>query len=238
MTAPHDRTQPQQPVPAQLGIGVIGCGGFGLFALQQFVQVPGVQVVAMAATARPAARAAAQRYGLDDLLEIDMLLAAPAVDLVYIATPPFLHYEQSKAALLAGKHVICEKPLALTVEQADELLALAQRHDLLLVANLMQRYNPLYDAVAAVIDRRPLGELLHGYFENYASDENLPPGHWFWDLERSGGIFVEHGVHFFDMVAGWLGDGEVVSALQSRRADGCEDQVQCTVRYPGSAVPG
>ncbi|MDF2824770.1 MAG: afr 4, partial [Mycobacterium sp.] len=111
MTAPHDRTEPQPPVPAQLGIGVIGCGGFGLFALQQFVQVPGVQVVAMAATARPAARAAAQRYGLDDLLEIDMLLAAPAVDLVYIATPPFLHYEQSKAALLAGKHVICEKPL-------------------------------------------------------------------------------------------------------------------------------
>jgi len=217
-----------------LGIGVIGCGGFGLFALQQFVQVPGVHLAAMAATARPAAQAAAQRYGLDDLVEVDRLLVSPAVDLVYIATPPFLHYEQSKAALQAGKHVICEKPLALTVEQADELVALAQRHELLLVANLMQRYNPLFDLVGKVIEQRPLGEFLHGYFENYASDENLPPPHWFWDDKQSGGIFVEHGVHFFDMLAGWLGAGEVVSAHSSRRFDGCEDQVQCAVRYPGS----
>jgi predicted dehydrogenase len=228
MTAP--RTQSED-----LGIGVIGCGGFGLFALQQFIQVPGVHLAAMAATARPAAQAAAQGYGLDGLVDVNRLLTSPAVDLVYIATPPFLHYEQSKAALQAGKHVICEKPLALTVEQADELVALAQRQNLLLVANLMQRYNPLYDTVAQIIDRRPLGEFLHGYFENYASDENLPPGHWFWDAELSGGIFIEHGVHFFDMVAGWLGDGDVVSALSSRRSDGCEDQVQCTVRYPGGA---
>jgi predicted dehydrogenase len=217
---------------SELGIGVIGLGGFGLFALQQFVQVPGVRLAAMAGTARPAAVAAAQRYGLEDVVDVDRLLGLPDVDLVYIATPPFLHYEQSKLALLAGKHVICEKPLALTVAQADELVGLAQRDDLLLVANLMQRYNPLFDVVGELIDRGPLGELLHGYFENYASDESLPPEHWFWDREKSGGICVEHGVHFFDMLTGWLGAGDVVAAQASRRSDGCEDQVQCTVRYP------
>src|SRR5882757_3961081 len=220
---------------SELGIGVIGLGGFGLFALQQFVQVPGVRLAGMAGTARPAAVAAAQRYGLEDVVDVDRLFGLPSVDLIYISTPPFLHYEQSKLALSAGKHVICEKPLALTVEQADELVGLAHRHDLLLVANLMQRYNPLFDVVGQVIDCGPLGELLHGYFENYASDENLPPEHWFWDHEKSGGIFVEHGVHFFDMLTGWLGAGDVVSAHASRRSDGCEDQVQCTVRYPGGA---
>jgi predicted dehydrogenase len=220
----------------QIGIGVIGCGGFGLFALQQFAQVPGVRLAAMAGTARPASVAAAQRYGLVDVVDVARLLELPTVDLVYIATPPFLHYEQSKLALAAGKHVICEKPLALTVEQADELVGLARRQDLLLVANLMQRYNPLYDIVGQIIDRRPLGEFLHGYFENYASDENLPPQHWFWDASKSGGIFIEHGVHFFDMLSGWLGDGEVVAAHASSRPDGCEDQVQCTVRYPGGSL--
>jgi predicted dehydrogenase len=219
----------------KIGIGVIGCGGFGLFALQQFVQVPGVQLAGMAGTARPAAIAAAQRYGVDDVVDVERLLQLSAVDLVYISTPPFLHYEQAKAALEAGKHVICEKPLALTVPQADELVALARRNDLLLVANLMQRYNPLFDIIGQVIERGPLGAFLHGYFENYASDENLPPDHWFWDREKSGGIFVEHGVHFFDMLAGWLGPGEVVAAQASRRSDGCEDQVQCTVRYADSA---
>ena len=216
----------------ELGLGVIGCGGFGLFALQQFVQVPGVRLIGMAGTARPAALAAAKRYGLEDVVDVERLVALPDLDIIYIATPPFLHYAQAKQALAAGKHVICEKPLALTVEQADELVRIARRNDRLLVANLMQRYNPLFDMVKQLVERKLLGELLHGYFENYASDENLPVDHWFWDREKSGGIFVEHGVHFFDLFAGWLGSGEVVAAQTSRRpGSNIEDQVQCTVRY-------
>ncbi len=216
----------------EIGLGVIGCGGFGLFALQQFVQVPGVRLAGMAGTARPAALTAARRYGLEDVVEVERLLALPSIDIVYISTPPFLHYPQAKAALAAGKHVICEKPLALTVEQADELVTIARQQDRLLVANLMQRYNPLFDMVCALVERKLLGELLHGYFENYASDENLPADHWFWDRAKSGGIFVEHGVHFFDLFAGWLGRGEVVAAQASKRHETCiEDQVQCTVRY-------
>src|SRR4029079_8279927 len=219
-----------------IGLGVIGCGGLGLFALQQFVQVPGVHLVGMAGTARPAALAAAKRYGLEDVVEVDRLVNLPNLDVIYISTPPFLHYEQAKKALAAGKHVICEKPLALTVGEADELIALARRQDRLIVANLMQRYNPLFDIVGQLLEHRLLGELLHGYFENYASDENLPAEHWFWDRTKSGGIFVEHGVHFFDLFAGWLGAGEVVSAQASRRpGTNIEDQVQCSVRY-GEAV--
>jgi predicted dehydrogenase len=96
----------------------------------------------------------------------------------------------------------------------------------------MQRYNPLFGIVRQLIDQKPLGELLHGYFENYASDENLPANHWFWDRQKSGGIFVEHGVHFFDLFAGWLGTGEVVAAQAScRPGTKIEDQVQCAVRY-------
>ena len=130
--------------------------------------------------------------------------------------------------------MICEKPLAMTVEQADAMIAAARKHDRLLVANLMQRYNPVYDAVKRLIQSQALGELLHGYFENYASDENLPPEHWFWDRAKSGGIFIEHGVHFFDLFAGWLGPGTVVAAQRGIRPGSSppiEEQVQCTVRY-------
>lgn len=217
---------------ADIGLGVIGCGGFGLFALQQFAQTPGIYLAGMAGTARPAALAAAKRFGLEDVESIDRLVARPEVELIYIATPPFLHFEQARQALEAGKHVICEKPLALTVEQADELITVARKRDRLLVTNLMQRYNPLFEIVGHLIEGELLGELLHGYFENYASDENLPAEHWFWDAAKSGGIFVEHGVHFFDLFAGWLGAGEVVAAQAScRNGTTIEDQVQCTVRY-------
>lgn len=216
----------------EIGLGVIGCGGFGLFAMQHFLQVPGVRLAGIAGTHRQAAIAAARRFGVENVDPVERLLERSDVELVYIATPPFLHHPQALAALEAGKHVICEKPLCLTLEQADELLRVARHRDRLIVANLMQRYNPLYDAVGQLIRRKPLGDLLRVYFENYAADEGLPPQHWFWDRSKSGGIFIEHGVHFFDLLAGWLGPGHVVGAQEAiRPGTGFVEQVQCAARY-------
>jgi len=107
------------------------------------------------------------------------MFAMPDVQLVYIATPPFLHYAQARDALRAGKHVIVEKPLAVTMEQADELVSIAQEKGLLLVTNLMQRYNPLFGQIKELVDSKVLGDVLHGTFENYASDEGLGPDNWF-----------------------------------------------------------
>lgn len=218
-------------------LGVIGCGGFGLFAMQQFTQVPGVTFVGMAGTHRPASVAAAARFGVENTDDIAAFLRRDDIDVVYIATPPFLHHPQALAALDNGKHVIVEKPLALTVKEADELIAVAKRRDRLVIANLMQRYNPLFDAVRRVVESRVLGEVLHGFFENYASDENLPAEHWFWDRSKSGGIFVEHGVHFFDLFAGWLGAGRVEAAqVGVRPGTAIEEHVHATVRYGPALV--
>ena len=73
-------------------LGVIGCGGFGLFALQQFTQVPGVRLVGMAGTHRPASLAAAARFGVENVDDLGAFLGRDDVDVVYIATPPFLHH--------------------------------------------------------------------------------------------------------------------------------------------------
>jgi len=215
----------------EIGLGVIGFGGFAMFAVQQFLQIPGVRLRGMSGTHREPAYRAAERYGVQ-VEEMETMLAREDVNLVYIATPPFLHHSQGMAALKSGKHVIVEKPMALTLEQAHEMAAFAKKNDLLLVVNLMQRYNALYDSVKRLIEEKPLGDLLHAYFENYATDEGLPPGHWFWDKEKSGGIFIEHGVHFFDMFEGWLGGGEILGAQSSLRpGTKIEEQVQCIVRY-------
>ena len=215
-----------------IGIGILGFGGFAMFAAQQFAQVPGAVLRCIAGTHREASLACARRFGLADVQRAEVLFAMPDVQLVYIATPPFLHHEQARAALRAGKHVIVEKPLAVTMEQADELVSLARDMRLLLVTNLMQRYNPLFGQIRALVDSKLLGDVLRGTFENYACDEGLAPDHWFWDPTKSGGIFIEHGVHFFDMFAGWLGGGRVESAGRVLRpGSGIEEQVYCTARY-------
>ena len=221
----------------EIRLGVVGCGGFGLFALQQFTQVPGVTLVGLAGTHQPASLAAAARFGVVNDDDVGALFRRDDVNAVYIATPPFLHHAQAMAALNAGKHVIVEKPLAMSVAEADELVAVAKSRDLLLVANLMQRYNPLFDAVRRLVETKVLGEFLHGTFENYASDENLAAEHWFWDRSKSGGIFIEHGVHFFDLFEGWLGAGRLESAqVGVRPGTAIEEHVNCTVRYGETAL--
>lgn len=221
-----------------LRFAVVGAGGFARFAVAQFVKREGVHLAAVYDSDEAAvALLRADHPDIAAFATLDQLLADPSIGLVYIASPPYLHHAQSLAALRAGKHVICEKPAALDVQQARQLKQLAEEKGLLFVVNLMQRYNFLYAAVAQLIESQVLGSFLHGFFENYASDEFLPAGHWFWDEAKSGGIFIEHGVHFFDMYAGWFGEGQVVSAQKLSRpgAPGIWDIVQCDVIYPHSA---
>jgi predicted dehydrogenase len=222
----------------ELNIGIAGAGEFAEFAAKAFLKIEGVKIAGIndvnpATAQRMAGLFHARVYGYDEML------ADPGIHLVYIGTPPYLHYEQSRLALHAGKHVICEKPAALLTVEAEELAQYARQHQLLYVVNLMQRYNPLYDFVQNVIDEKWLGDFLHGFFENYASDEKLVPEHWFWDEKKSGGIFIEHAVHFFDMFSGWLGKGELINSFEIRRpgvAQKIMDRVEATVLYKDGPV--
>jgi predicted dehydrogenase len=223
----------------ELNIGIVGAGGFSGFAAKAFLLIPGVKIIAVTDINKDAAIQMADELNAKTYNNYEEFLKEKSIDLVYIATPPFLHYQQSRMALLAGKHVICEKPAALKTSEAEELCALAASGQLLYVVNLMQRYNPLYDVVNKIVKGKILGNFLHGFFENYASDEKLDADHWFWNETKSGGIFIEHGVHFFDMFSGWLGAGKVVNALQIKRPIADEkiiDRVQSTVLYKDGIV--
>ena len=224
----------------ELGIGIVGAGGFAAFAAKAFLLVPGIKIIAVTDINEKAAL----QMGNELKIKVynnnyEEFLQDNSIDLVYIATPPFLHYEQTKKALLAGRHVICEKPAALKTIEAEELQMLASSLQLLYVVNLMQRYNPLYAIVRRIIDEKILGNFVHGFFENYASDENLKKEHWFWEEKKSGGILIEHGVHFFDMFSGWLGKGKVINAIRLRRP-GVDpelvDRAQATVLYRDGIV--
>ncbi len=220
-----------------LRVGLVGCGAFARFSMAQYRRLPDVCIAGVADIDPAASQRAAAELDSERRTP-EALLTSPDIDLVYIATPPGLHHRQAMAALQSGRHVLVEKPLATTLQDARALEAMAVRNQLVCVANLIERYNPLARAVRRLIDSRILGSLVHGLFVNEAADEGLSREHWFWNRDMSGGIFVEHGVHFFDLVASWLGQGAVVSAARSLRpeTDGdtrgpVEEQVVCTCRY-------
>jgi len=218
------------------GYALIGCGAFGQFCLEQYEAMDELRKVAVADVQPETAHAVAERFGVEACRSPEALFARDDVDIVHVATPPYTHKDLVLNALHADKHVLCEKPLAIDLNDARELVDAARERGRVLAVNLIMRYNPLCETVKRIVDEQLLGEPLHGFFENYAKDEPLPPDHWFWKPESSGGIFVEHGVHFFDLFEWWLGSGEVVAAQEcARPGTGIIEQVNCTAVY-GSAL--
>ena len=214
-----------------IGLGVVGAGGFATFLLGATATLPEVTVRSVADACPEAARRLANAHGARVARVWTELLTDETVDVVVVATTPDSHASIARAALEAGKHVFVEKPLALDDADARDLMATVERTGQVLVVDHVLRYNPLLRALSRLRGSL-LGPVQRFCFENDASDQDLHPGHWFWDESRSGGIFVEHGVHFFDAAA-MLIDGAATSvqATAARRADGPIDLVSATVAH-------
>ena len=132
----------------------------------------------------------------------EALLADDRVDVVHLTTPNHLHHAQVKAALAAGKHVVCEKPLALTATESAELLDLAERSGLVHCTNFNIRFYPLVQDARARVARGDLGEVwnVHG---GYLQDWLLLPTDWNWRLEQEKGgelrAVADIGSHWLDL---------------------------------------
>ncbi len=220
--------------PGAIGYAVVGASKFADFCLDAYRPIEGLRPAAVWNRTPQRARTFAEQHGLTAYEALQDLVEDPNVQLVHIASTPAQHAEQAIAALRAGKHVLCEKPIATTGADAQRMIDAAAERDLRLGVNFVMRHGPLARAITRLIESNALGAPLRGVFTNLAGDSGLPPGHWFWDEAVSGGIFIEHGVHFFDLVRSWLGEATVVDAFRLRRPDTEDqiiDQVGATLRY-------
>src|SRR5687768_3193574 len=105
-----------------IGVGLVGAGAFGEFCLAAFAAMPEIRIAAVADTDSTRAEVSARKYGATAYSSLDALLADDSVQIVALNTPPFLHAGQGLAILNTGRHLFCEKPLALTIEEGDTLL--------------------------------------------------------------------------------------------------------------------
>jgi predicted dehydrogenase len=218
-----------------LGLGIIGGGGaFGRFIASALPLVPGVALRGIAGTDALRARHAAEALGIPYwTVNYRELIAHADVDVVIVASPPHLHAEMALATLRSNKAVFVEKPLATSLADGLELLDEARRRGVPASIDYVMRFSPLYQAAKAIVQAKALGTLRRMEFRNDAGDEGLATDHLFWDRTKSGGIFIEHGVHFFDVYS-WLGGGapRAVHGLALRRDDtDQQDVVHADVQY-------
>lgn len=219
-----------------LGLGVVGAGRFAHFLADAVANLPRVRLVAAADQVPDAARSLADAHHAGTADRWADLLADDAVDVVVVTTPPHTHAEIARAALEAGRHVFCEKPLATDADDAAALVETVERTGRVLVVDHVLRYNPLLRALTR-LEGDLLGRVQRFCFENDAADEDLHDGHWFWDRARSGGILVEHGVHFFDAAAMLVGrPATSVVAAAAHREHGPADLVSATAHHGPHAL--
>jgi predicted dehydrogenase len=220
-----------------LGIALVGVGAFGRFCLDAFSKMPELRIVAVCDIDLPRAEEMAKLYGAAAYSSLETLLKNPDVAIVALNTPPYLHAKQGEMILEAGKHLFCEKPLALTMADAETLVALAESKSLLLTVNYVMRHNPLWEQVATFRETEVFGKLRHMNLANHAAGLELPDSHWFWDKTKSGGIWIEHGVHFFDAFAMVSGEaGEIMGSQSFQDARGYLDRVEAIARYGDTAA--
>ena len=209
-------------------IGIIGYGGFGKFLHHWWSKMENVEVAAIADSGSHSH----QIENCKTYSDWKDLINDASIDIISIVTPPGLHVEMACAAMKAGKHVLLEKPIAITEEGAMQILNTQKETRRIITVNHMIRYNAIIQNFMKLGKSGVLGKLRHVVVNNYAQDAALPVDHWFWNEELSGGILVEHGVHFFDIVNALGGQQfSEVYGCSSTRNDSQRDRMAATVLY-------
>src|SRR5918912_3714402 len=163
----------------ELRAAVVGTGFVGVLHVEALRRL-GVEVLGVVGSSPERARAKGRTVPLPEPYDsLEALLADGRVDVVHLTTPNHLHHEQVKAVLAAGKHVVCEKPLALDAAQSGELLELAERSGLVHCTNFNVRFYPQCQEARALVADGRLGAVWNVHGGGPPDWLPLPPG-WKW----------------------------------------------------------
>ena len=249
--------------------GLLGCGNRGSSVAESFSKNTSAQAVAIADLFPDNLAAGRSRFDqlnaslgrapIDTKLlfhgphAFEQLAASPEIDLIQISTPPFFHVQHLEAAVAAGKHVYCEKPVGIDIHQAKHALEIAKRvkPTQSVDVGFQCRNAPPIAAIAERIHAGALGKiaLVAGIYYAPASTEKNRPGespdeyrlrNWLWDRALSGDILVEQNIHIVDLCNWMLGAHPLKATATGGRNilthfGDCWDNYQVDFTYPGDA---
>ncbi|MCP4640558.1 MAG: Gfo/Idh/MocA family oxidoreductase [bacterium] len=214
-----------------LRVGMIGAGGFATKHVNALAELSDRARLVQLARRDPSVPCAAAPdipvTSLDDLIE------SPDVDAVCVCSPNHLHPEHVERVLGAGKHVFCEKPLALTVADADALIARAEQAGRVLMVGHLTRHASLYATVARVLETGDFGAIRTVYSGRL---QGATKASWRMDPIQGGGAAFDLLIHDFDVLNWYLGPPESIVACGRRHAMGAHASMTVTLQYADGAT--
>jgi predicted dehydrogenase len=233
----------------KLGIGVVGCGGIAHFAhIHNLARNPRVKIVAVADIDLEKAKTTAEKWGIGAYYEdYHDVINHPDVEAVDVTTWPIAHAAPVIAAAAAGKHVLCEKPIATTIEDADAMVAAAERAGVKFAMGYQPQFGRVWPAVKNLVDEGVCGRIMGTSIIGVSPSAHRVP--WFLKREfAGGGILMDWGIYTSYFIQWLLGPVESVSAQkeifrkevqvgETLLTDiDVEDTVAATLRFKNGAV--
>jgi predicted dehydrogenase len=224
------------------GFGVIGCGMIAGFHAKAIADIRGAKLVACFDTFASAAQRLAGETGCKPYDDLNAMLADPAVDVVTICTPSGAHMEPALAAAKAGKHVIVEKPLEVTLKRCDAIINACDKAGVVLSTIFPSRFHEASQLAKQAVDKGRFGRLTVGdaYVKWYRTQKYYDSGAWrgTWALD-GGGALMNQAIHSVDLLAWLMGPVAEVSAFSATLAHErieVEDVVIATLRFKSGAL--
>ena len=215
---------------------IVGTGGIGRRTVGDLRLCDMAEVVAVGSRARDTAAAFARDWNLP--LAFDdhaALCACPDIDAVYIGTPHSTHFAYARQALLAGKHVLCEKPLTMRADEARELGRLAADSHVFLMEAMWMKFSPAMQRAMQLVATGLIGE---PRFVQAGLGYPVPPNgpKRFWDAALGGGALYDMAVYTIALSQMFLGDPVAISVTGTMRPDGVDLEEAITLKYASGAL--
>jgi predicted dehydrogenase len=224
------------------GFGIVGCGMIAGFHARAIDDVEGASLVACYDTVPGAADKLAEKCGCKAYHDPDAMLADPALQVVTIGTPSGAHMEPALAAARAGKHLIVEKPLEITLKRCDEIIDACQKAGVVLSTIFPSRFHDASVQMKKAVDQGRFGRLTVGdaYVKWYRKQEYYDSGQWrgTWELD-GGGALMNQAIHSVDLLTWLMGPVAEIraqTALLAHQRIAVEDVAIAALRFTNGAL--
>ena len=203
------------------GFAIVGCGVIAPFHARSIADLPNAELRAVVDVVPETARRRVEEFGGEAYTDLDAALARPDIDVVCVCVPSGLHAEIGVRAANAGKHVVVEKPIDISLAAADRLIAAGRRNGVKLAVISQHRFDPGIQQVRAALDAGRFGRLVlsDAIIKWYRTQQYYDSGDWrgTWELD-GGGALMNQGVHYIDQLQWMMGPVEQIVARTATAA--------------------